>query len=316
MKAKEVFMLCFSFIGKKILPYRVYYAFFEAFDDIGLLKQYARKIDNNCRMVANRLMPDYTHKDESTAFNAHELTVYSQNGEDGLLLYIFSKITPLLKTFVEFGVEDGRECNAANLAINFGWRGLLMDGSKDKVNAGRIYYKKKLGSKSENVKFIHTFITKENINEILTSNEITGEIDLLSIDIDGNDYWVWKEISVINPRVVVIEYNASFGSEKSVTIPYDPTFVWNSKKIPDMFFTGASLELLTRFAEKKGYVLVGCDSNGVNAFFVRNDVAEGVFFPASVTEAYFPHAVRTQRFGLDGQASSVEQLSLLEILNP
>ena len=229
--------------------------------------------------------------------NKFEDKAYSQNGEDGILLHIFSKIAVTNRCFVEFGIGDGKECNTANLALNFGWRGLLMDGSEEYVASAKhyykneLYYKMQLKDRSADVKIAHCFVTVDNINPVLRSNGIEGEIDLLSIDIDGNEYWIWKAITAITPRVVVIEYNASMGPRESITVKYDPNFDKHNF-VPFNFYYGASLTALTKLARSKGYILVGCDSTGLNAFFVRKDAARGKFTDVSVTEAYFPIARR------------------------
>ncbi len=229
--------------------------------------------------------------------NKFEDKLYSQNGEDGMLLYIFSKIGVTNRRFVEFGIGDGRECNTANLALNFGWRGLLMDGSKEYVALAKqyykneLYYKRQLKDRSRDVKVVYCFVTTDNINAVLRDNGIEGEIDLLSIDIDGNEYWIWKTITAINPRVVVIEYNASMGDKESITVKYDPEFDKHNY-VPFNFYYGASLAALTKLAHSKGYILAGCDSTGLNAFFIRGDSARGKFADVSVEEAYFPIARR------------------------
>ncbi len=229
--------------------------------------------------------------------NAFEDKLYSQNGEDGILLCIFSTIGVTNRQFVEFGIGDGRECNTANLALNFGWRGLLMDGSEEYIARAKhyykneLYYKRQLKDRSSDVKIAHCFVTANNINSVLRSNGVAGEIDLLSIDIDGNEYWIWKAITAITPRVVVIEYNASMGSTESITVKYDQNFDKHNY-VPFNFYYGASLTALTKLARSKGYILVGCDSTGLNAFFVRKDAARGKFTDVSVEEAYFPIARR------------------------
>lgn len=300
-------------ISKKILPYRIFYLLFELVEEIGLINLSIRKLDNNCRNVTRKLtyngLNDPSYRDRRP-ISLHELSVFSQNGEDGILLYIFSNIGTTNKTFVEFGVEDGRECNAANLAINYDWSGLMIDGDPENVSSGQCFYQQVLGSQAHRVKFLQAFVTAENINELIRDQRISGDIDLLSIDIDGNDYWVWRAIEQINPRVVVIEYNAAFGSEKSLTIPYDPDFYWNSKSFPEVLYTGASLGLLDKLASEKGYSLICCDSCGVNAFFVKTSEIKGRFNTQSVQEAYYPHAVRTARFGIAGQAEGVMSLKL------
>jgi hypothetical protein len=235
---------------------------------------------------ARSLYPQLLANDGTiSTLRKNEFRVYSQHGEDGILLYIFSQIGLTNRQFVEFGVEDGTECNAANLVINFGFSGLMMDGSRDKVERGRAFYEAMLGNRVSRLRFIQSWVTAENINDTLRANGAEGEIDLLSIDIDGNDYWVWKEIRAASPRVVVAEYNSGFGPHKSVTIPYAPDF--DRWRIHDSgFYFGASLAALTKLAESKGYTLVGCDSCGANAFYVRNDLAVEKFAAVPVEDAF------------------------------
>ena len=130
----------------------------------------------------------------------HEGRVYSQNGEDGILLYIFSQIGVTNHTFVEVGASDGIECNTANLSLNFGWSGLLLEGDPAAIARGTAIYRDKLGGAADRIQFKQAFVNAENINDLISGAGIDGEIDLLTIDIDGNDYWIWNAISVIQPR--------------------------------------------------------------------------------------------------------------------
>lgn len=115
------------------------------------------------------------------------------------------------------------------------------------------------------------FLTVENLADTITGAGVPAGLDLLSIDVDGVDYWLWESLTCVSPRVVVIEYNASFGPHRSITVPYESGFD-RVEKHPSTFYHGASLSALAKLGAKKGYSLVGCDSNGVNAFFVRNDL--------------------------------------------
>jgi len=229
--------------------------------------------------------------DQKTALRNAEFKVYSKHGGDGLLLYIFSKVGVTNRTFVEIGTEDGKECNTANLSLNLGWQGILIDANKDWIASAQRFYQEKLGEGANRVKAVTCFITAENINQLLSENGFQGEIDLLSIDIDGNDYWVWKAIAAVNPRVVVAEYNASFGL-RSITIKYNPTFHLQG----DLYF-GASLPALAKLAKEKGYILVGCDSYGHDAFFIRQDVAEGKLNELSADKAFYPQPYLLKTIG-------------------
>jgi hypothetical protein len=254
----------------------------------------------------------YMKESHRSEINKYEIMVYSQNGEDGILLYIFSKIGIKNHKFVEFGIGDGKECNTANLSIDFGWGGLLMDAVESDISAAKLYYGKLLGENVNDVKIVHCLVTVENINRVLRDNGIQGEIDLLSIDIDGNDYWVWKAITAINPRVVVIEYNASLGYEKSLAVGYDPVFD-RYKKHPSGLYYGASLAALTMLAHSKGYNLIGCESNGINAFFIRNDVAKDHFSDISPREAYFPNSHTSKVFSEKRQFEITEHLDFVNV---
>ena len=254
--------------------------------------------------------PDLSQK---TAFRNAEFKVYSKHGGDGLLLYIFSKIGTTNHTFVEMGIEDGRECNTTNLLLNFGWNGLLIDANKDWVESARSFFKTKLGDKADNVKIVDSFVTAENINKTLSDNNISGGIDLLSIDIDSNDYWVWESISTINPRVVVMEYNSAFGL-RSLTIKYDPNFHYQKAYRKNPLYFGASLQALATLGKSKGYILVACDIHGHDAFFVRSDVAKDKFVELSAEEAFYPNPYTIKNIGdLDTQFEQVKHLDFEKI---
>jgi hypothetical protein len=245
-------------------------------------------------------------------FQLHERKVFSQNGEDGLLLHLFSKIGAPHKNFIEFGIEDGTECNAANLAVYFGWRGLFIEGSPSLAERARTFYHQQHGLRPQDVQVLCAFITRENVNELFSAHGFTGEIDLLSVDIDGNDYWVWQSIEIISPRVVVVEYNASFGPDRALTVAYDPAFDRHQKH-PSGWYHGASLAALTKLANSKNYLLAGCESLGSNAFFVRRDVAGGKIEEFSVAEAFYPCPPRMREASQAEQFSRISHLELVEV---
>jgi hypothetical protein len=207
--------------------------------------------------------------------------VYSQCDEDGMIQEIFRRIGTGTRTFVEFGVETGIECNTVKLLIE-GWHGLWIDGSTANVGNIRTHFAAFLNERRLQV--LESFITAENINSLIQQGGFTGDIDLLSIDIDNNDYWVWKAIEVVKPRVVVIEYNATLRPPLSLVVPYNPIQTWNGSN-----YFGASLEALVRLGRDKGYRLVGCSMNGANAFFVQDAVAGDLFLdPPTAEEHYEP----------------------------
>ena len=207
--------------------------------------------------------------------------VYSQNDEDGIIQEIFRRIGMESRTFVEFGVADGTECNTAKLLVE-GWRGLWIEADAGHAAAIRSGFAPFLDKRS--LTLIESRVTAENINGLLTQGGMSGEIDLLGIDIDYNDYWVWKAIDAVQPRVVAIEYNATLRPPMSLTVPYDPDGAWDGTN-----FYGASLAALTHLGVAKDYRLVGCSIAGVNAFFVRADLCGDRFLePATAEEHYEP----------------------------
>ena len=207
--------------------------------------------------------------------------VYSQNDEDGLIQEIFKRIGSKDKTFIEFGVETGAECNTAKLLLE-GWRGLWIDGSSQYVNAIRGSLASFINDKRLSV--TEAVVTAENVNSLFSKAGFTGDIDFLSVDIDFNDYWVWKAVDVVKPRVLAIEYNPIFRPPMSVVVPYDPRQKWDGTN-----YGGASLEALVRLGRTKGYSIVGCSFSGVNAFFVRDDLYGDHFVqPATAEEHYEP----------------------------
>jgi len=217
---------------------------------------------------------------EQEDISAYEFKVFSQSGEDGIIQHLVNSIDIKNKTFVEFGVEDYLESNTRFLALNNYWSGLVIDGSPENIafiKRDPIYWRC-------NIKAECSFITKDNINDILERNGIRGEIGLLSVDIDGNDYWVWKAIKNINPCIVIAEYNSFFGAERKVTVPYDPSFVRTSAHYSKIYY-GASIAALNAVAQERGYKLVATNKAGNNVFFVRADLM-GNLKELSVQEAY------------------------------
>jgi hypothetical protein len=195
---------------------------------------------------------------------------FSQNGEDGILLYIFSLIGTTNRQAVEICAGDGIECNTANLIINHGWKALLLDADAAKIERGRQLYAKLSDSFIRPPVLLHTWITRENVNDLVRGHGFEGDIDLLSLDIDGNDYWIWQALDAIRPRVVVLEYNAIWRADRAVTIPYDPAFQLDFSRQPH--YGGASLAAMVKLGREKGYRLVGSDREEINAFFVRSDL--------------------------------------------
>jgi hypothetical protein len=248
----------------------------------------------------------------STNLNEYEYQVYSQWGEDGIIQFLVKHILIEKKIFVEFGVEDYKQSNTRFLLVNNNWSGLIIDSSQKNISAiknDKIYW-------NFNLKAICSFVSVENINEILMGNGLTGEIGLLSIDVDGNDYWIWEAITAINPIIVVVEYNYRFGIKTSVTIPYNKEFE-RSKAHHSMIYFGSSLKALLLLAKSKGYSFIGCNKNGVNAFFVRNDKINSVVHEVSLEQGYNAGKFCEYRDGNGVQKKKTpeEEIELLESLD-
>jgi hypothetical protein len=199
-----------------------------------------------------------------------EFKVFSQWGDDGIIDFLINYLDIENNVFVEFGVSDYKESNTRFLLIKNNWKGLVLDSSEWNINKiinDPIYWKYDLDAKC-------IFITRTNINSILKQNGILGDIGLLHIDIDGNDYWIWKEISVINPVIVVVEYNSIFNLNPW-TIPYFEDFERRKKHYSNLY-AGASLLSFCDLAEEKGYFFIGSNSAGNNAYFIRKDKIKGL----------------------------------------
>jgi len=236
-----------------------------------------------------------------------EFKIYSQFGVDGIIQYLINNIEIPNKYFIEFGVENYLESNTRFLLVNNNWEGLIFDGSEsniDFIKNDRLSYRHYLTSECQ-------FVTKDNINDIIKNKVNIEDIGLVSIDIDGNDYWIWNELVVVKPRVVICEYNNLFGSEHSITIPYDPNFSVIKAHYSCLFY-GSSLPALCNLAEKKGYDFVGCDSEGVDAFFVRKDIS-APFKKYSAIDGFVKGTFRISR-NIQGQLTYLNRQESLNMI--
>src|SRR6266850_540986 len=209
-----------------------------------------------------------------------EFKVFSQWGDDGIIQYLIGMVDISKEVFIEFGVENYTEANTKFLLMNNNWKGLILDGSQEHikvVKAARWFWKYDLTARAE-------FITRENINSIFEQEGFGGPIGLLSIDVDGNDYWIWNEINAVDPDMVIAEYNSVYGAALAVTIPYNPRFHRTTAHSSNLYW-GASLSALVELGEKKGYSFVGCNENGNNAYFVKREKA-GSLRRVSTEEGY------------------------------
>lgn len=217
-----------------------------------------------------------------------EFCAFSQWGEDGIIDWLIERLPGIPSTFVEFGVSDYRESNTRLLLQLRNWSGLIIDGSHEyiqNVRTQEIHWRHNLTS-------LCAHIDRDNINDLINDAGCEKSIGILSIDIDGNDYWVWEAINAVDPAIVICEYNAVFGDRYALTVPYQRDFFRTRAHYSNLYF-GASIQALIGLANRKGYTFIGTNSNGCNAFFVRNEWApalvaalDGLWaFPSSAQEA-------------------------------
>jgi len=223
-----------------------------------------------------------------------ELRLFSQNGEDGVLHAILAAIGDSNKYFVEFGVGDGWSCNSRLLAEVFDWQGLFIEVDEQEYSALKQRY-----CNSNIVRCEKAAVTPSNINELFRSFHVPKDLGVLSIDIDGQDYWVWNALDkAYQPDVVIIEFNSALDPKLPI--------VEQEGLAPGLPLTatwGASIMALTRLAKEKGYRLVHIDMAGVNAFFVREKTIDD--------KQLVLHGIvenRSPNFGLRGRNHSDETL--------
>jgi len=254
-------------------------------------------------------------RDRLEGLHAVEFRAFSQWGEDGIIDWLVENLRGIPHSFVEFGVQDYRESNTRLLLQLRNWRGLVLDASSAHIadiEAQDVSWRHDLTAK-------RAFIDRSNINDLIADAGFGGDIGLLSIDIDGNDYWVWEGITAAKPWIVVCEYNAVLGDRRGLSIPYDPSFDRTKAHFSNLYF-GATIRALVGLAGRKGYRFVGTVSSGCNAFFVRDDVAseviarlDGVWaFPSAVREARDAEGRLTLAGGLR-RKSIIDRLPLIDV---
>ena len=274
-------------------------------------------LDTLKHLSAKGLIRDMLDRGVLGSIQDAEFKVYSQWGDDGIIQYLINNvdIPKKARAFVEFGVENYTEANTRFLLTNDNWSGLVMDSDPtniEHIKKEAIYWRHDLTA-------LQSFVNAENINGLLQGNGFTGETGLLHIDIDGNDYWVWKGITAISPIIAIIEYNSLFGANRAVTIPYDPAFQ-RTKAHYSNLYCGASLKALCSLADEKGYHFVGTNSNGNNAYFVRKDKI-GVLKPLTAEEGYVESRFRESRdpegnltfIGGDARYKVIEDLDVFDV---
>jgi hypothetical protein len=214
--------------------------------------------------------------------------VFSQWDEDGIIQYLISHLRIPSKTFIEFGVEDYEESNTRFLLFNDHWQGMVLDACQEDIQfikGDKLYWEFDLQAQQ-------AWITRRNIDSLVQRSGFSEDVGLLSIDIDGNEYWIWEAIQSIRPCIVIVEYNSLFGLHP-VSVPYREDFQKLSAHYSGLYY-GCSLTALAHLARTKGYALAGINAWGHNAFFVRSDVA-AEFHALEATEVYVPSKYRDSR---------------------
>ena len=227
---------------------------------------------------------------KSRRLEDYEFKIFSQWGEDGIIQHLTKSIEIKNKTFIEFGVEDFIEANCRFLLMKDDWKGFVIDSSKNNISRLQslyFYWKYELNS-------LVAYITKENINDLLSKSGFKEDLGILSIDLDGNDYYILQAIENFKPRILICEYNAVFGEKRKISIPYQPDFN-RTKAHYSNLYCGASLAAMTFLANKKGYSLVGTNSTCLNAFYIRNDLINSKVEVLTVEDSYFPSSFRESR---------------------
>lgn len=189
--------------------------------------------------------------------------MFTYHGEDGIIEYLIQQLPAIPRVFADFGSGDCIKSNCARLAVHENWRGVFVDMNSKQLALGKRFYKNHLGGEKQ-LQFVEAKITPDNCNTILEEAGITGDIGLLSVDIDGNDIWIWKAISCIRPEIVVIEAKVEFGLADRA-VPYSD----RNHASADRMYNGASVEAFRKAGKQKGYMLVGANRQGYNLFFVR-----------------------------------------------
>lgn len=211
---------------------------------------------------------------------AAENQVYSQQGEDGVIAAILEEIGTTNRVAVEFGALDAFTDNTYALKMA-NWQVYGINGEARTPN-------------------VHEhWLTAENCNEVFAGIGIPKKFDVMSVDVDFNDYYIWEALDY-SPRLVVMEYNASIKPTESKVVAYEPTRTWDGSN-----YFGASLLALVKLNQRKGYSLVHCESQGVNAFFVRDDLLTEDLPPRTAEEVY-----QTPKYGTNngGHAESWEKM--------
>ena len=241
-------------------------------------------------LIGMVLAERFAAKQRIASLHEVEFRVYSQFGDDGIIQWLVAQLPSLPRRFVEFGVEDYSESNTRFLMVSRNWSGLVMDGSPGNIarlRARKWFWRYGLTAQAH-------FLTRENVDALIAEWAGREPVGLLHIDVDGNDYWLWEAVQCISPGIVIMEFNAVFGADRAITIPYAPDFRRFDAHHSGQY-AGASLAALTHLAGLKGYALIGINSAGNNAYFLRRDLLDDDLVEVPVARAFVRPNYRESR---------------------
>jgi hypothetical protein len=239
-----------------------------------------RRLDE-IKINQGRILSELQRTKQSDRLLDYEFKVFSQWGEDGILQRLIANLDIANHTFIEFGVEDFFESNCRFLLMKDVWQGYVIDGSTaniERLKSSYMFWRYPLNARA-------AFITRENVAGLLDESGFDKEVGILSIDVDGIDYYLLEALEAWHASIVVVEYNSLFGADRQVSVPYESSFQRRKAHWSNLYW-GASLPAFAALLDRRGYALVGVNSMGSNAFFVRRDVIRGGIKTCSVAECF------------------------------
>lgn len=248
------------------------------------------KHDRLLELVGTGLAREVAKTSEIRSLHDVEFRVYSQFGDDGIIQWLIHQMPSIPRRFVEFGVEDYTEATTRFLMVNNAWAGLVIDGSSANIRRLKSrpwYWRHDLRAKA-------CFLTRENVDRVVSEWANGRPVGLLHIDVDGNDYWLWEAIHSIHPEIAIVEFNALFGPEREISIPYRADFSRLRSHYSGQY-SGASIAALAHLGKLKGYALIGTNAAGNNAYFVRSDMLTSTIHEVSPQDAWVKPSFRDSR---------------------
>lgn len=276
-----------------------------------LSDSYSESLESSVMLNQNLLM----HQMQKDAFNKKNLnmSIFSESDEDGLLLYIFSKIGFMNKICIDIGGGAGLlGSNTANLILNHGFNGLIFEGEKNNAEVLKRIYNTKKATKHFPPKIVCEYVSPKNINSLIETQEIYGEIDLLSIDIDSIDYWIWDAITIVEPNVIIVEVQCILNENESKTVPinFKNTIFETINNQHYGIYNSASLMAFDKLAKRKGYSLIATSQLGFNAIFIKNKFINEKLPPITVKQGLNKPFVKWAQKTFNEKVSKLEWIEV------